>query len=353
MQTTAPLLLTALGILGPVLFSQPKNFDQTDLHEFKETADRIDFQGTMVIFQGNEMIFEKSRGLSQFEKGAENSSKIRFNIGSNGKCLTSILIFKEVEAGNIDLDLPISTYLNPGQFIPNQDLITVRQLLSHTSGLGDFFESPEYREEEKYNVSKLFELVQAMDPVGTPPLKFLHYSNSGFIVLGKILENLHQKSYAEILESELLDPLGIELYGSAIYAQGWKTENGAWVPGLGNDPESWSSAGGIFLSVEELHRVIFALAQGNILKKESLEKMWAVQSRPEHDPPFVGYALGWMVEKPKDLHFIGHNGGIPGFQSGFRYIPDSDTYLYTFSNRDNGAEELFMSALMRLIQKSE
>lgn len=326
-------------------------FDSTDFAKLSETALQEDFQGTMLIFEGNQLVFDLHRGSAN--SSSLNNSEIRYNICSNGKVLTSLLIFKEIEKGNLNLDGAAASYLNSEDYFQGLEQISIRQLLNHTSGLGDFFESPEYQEENINTVSTLYPLVQRMPVTKNQPLEFLHYSNSGFIVLGKILERIHLKPYEQILQEELLLPLGIDLTVKKSYAQGWIKDEENWKLGLGNNPESWSSAGGVFLSPTELHQVLSALNAGKILSKNSIETMWAISSRPEHNPPFVGYGLGWMIEQPKNLRFIGHNGGIPGFQSGFRYLPESDTYIYVFSNRDGGAEKIFMTAIMQLIEKAE
>ncbi len=352
MHTFLKLTISAVASLGILPESSEKRFDENDFKVLEQTAKDQEFTGAMAIFQGNQLVFNYSSGEANAETSLANGLDVRFNVGSIGKSLTSILVFRQVETGNIDLDQTVDQYLPESERVPNDSLITVRHLLTNTSGLGDFFESPEYVEGKRYDVSSLFSLVQKMPWIKDRPGTGLDYSNSGFIVLGRILEHIHGKPYQSIVQEELLNPLNINYSKPSPLASGWKLENETWTLGEGNDPESWSSAGGIFLSIEELHRLISFLVKDGYLKQGTKELMWTPQVQPAHEPPFVHYAFGWMVEKPQDLHFIGHNGGVRGFQAAFRYLPQSDTYIYTFSNRENGAEELFMKALMQLIEKA-
>ncbi|MBC6366213.1 serine hydrolase [Algoriphagus sp. AK58] len=353
MHTFSTLMISSAMSLGIMPLTSEKIFDERDFKILEQTAKELEFSGSMAIFQGDQLVFHFSGGEANPETGLENDLNVRFNIGSIGKSLTSILIFRQVETGNIDLDQTIDQYLPEDERVPNDSLITVRHLLTNTSGLGDFFDSPDYVESQRYDVESLFPLVQKMALIKERPGMGLDYSNSGFIVLGRILEHLHGKSYQSIVQDELLNVLNINYSNPFNYASGWKLENENWVLGEGNDPASWSSAGGIFLSIQELHRLISFLVHDGYLDQETRELMWKPQVQPSHEPPFVHYAFGWMVEKPQDLHFIGHNGGVRGFQAAFRYLPQTDTYIYTFSNRENGAEGLFMKALMQLIQKAE
>lgn len=352
MHTFLNLMISAIASLGIISDSSEKKFDESDFKVLEQSAKEQVFTGSMAIFQGNQLVFNYSGGEANPETSLVNGLDVRFNVGSIGKSLTSILIFRQVEAGKIHLDQTIDQYLPENERVPNDSLITVRHLLTNTSGLGDFFESPEYEEGKRYDVASLFPLVQKMPLLKDKPGTGLDYSNSGFIVLGRILEHQYGKSYQSIVQEELLNPLNINYSESRKIASGWKLENKNWTLGEGNDPTSWSSAGGIFLTIEELHRLISFLVNDGYLKEETRELMWTPQVQPSHEPPFVHYAFGWMVEKPQDLHFIGHNGGVRGFQAAFRYLPQTDTYIYTFSNRENGAEGLFMKALMQLMEKA-
>lgn len=79
--------------------------------------------------------------------------------------------------------------------------------------------------------------------------------------------------------------------------------------------------------------------------------MWNKESHPEMDPPFVHYGLGWMVEDPAGVLLRGHNGGIGGFQSAFRYLPQDDLYFSFLSNYGNSVDEMFLQVVIYLMHR--
>lgn len=359
MMKTSIRYVAFLYSLAIVFFSlrshaqQAAGFTPAELDSLKQQAIRTKFSGSILIIQKDGKLFRFNQGLQNEQTAKPITSTTRFNIGSVGKVFTATLVMQLVAQKQLDLDRPVAHYLPAGVNLPNAQVITVRYLLSQTSGLGDFFESPDYHEEKTRTTDDHLALVQAMKPVGKEPGKAYQYSNSGFIVLGKLLELHYRKPYPQIVTDQLLQPAGITHHTATDQATGYRLEGNQWVKGEGNNPVYWTSAGGIFLSAEELARVIHYIVHGPALTAETRQQMWAPAIHPEGEPPFVHYGLGWMVEQPSGLQFIGHNGGVRGFQAAFRYLPQSDTFIFVLSNRDNGAEEIFMHMLMSLMQKQK
>jgi CubicO group peptidase (beta-lactamase class C family) len=347
------LAMALLVLLHPLLHAQPKSITKGEIDSLLRKAASQGFSGSVLVYQGNKLLAQSNHGTRVLNSGARITSDTRLNIGSIGKSLTAVLVMQLVEKNRIALDSPAAAYLAKQHHFPNAGKITVRQLLSHTSGLGDFFDHPSYASAKPKTIDAHLQLVKTQKPVSDTPGKRLIYSNSGFIVLGKILETIHQKPYHQVVLQNILLPAGTQPARKDVaYATGYYQSGGKWIRGEGNEWTNWSSAGGLFLSVNELHSIIKALVQGKYLDEISRKQLWAKVSHPEQDPPFVWYGLGWMVETPVNLTFLGHNGGVRGFQSAFRYIPELDLYLYILSNRDNGAEALFMDFLMTLIGKN-
>lgn len=312
-----------------------------------------DFTGTVLIYQGNKPVVEINEG--QISLGGQNiTSDVRFNSCSNGKSMTAVLIQQLIASGKISAENTISQILPEENKLPNADRITVHQLLSHTSGLGDFFEHPDFEKANPSSLEDFMKLIRDQKPLNdTPGLKFI-YSNGGYIVLGKMLEKIYGKSYHQIVKEKILLPAGIDTSNNNhAYAKGYFKENNQWVLGEGNDPQRWSSAGGIFLSPKEWHKFTTSLIGGKYLQQDQLKILFTSYSRPEGNPDFVGYGHGFMIEVPNGLKFIGHNGGIKGFQSAYRYVPQADMYIYVFSNHDGTAEMVFMSLLRSLMKQYE
>jgi CubicO group peptidase (beta-lactamase class C family) len=349
---TAGLSVLASFFVQPVVNAQPLlSFTPAELDSIQHQAAKSEFSGSIFILKKDQPLMRFNQGLQNGPSSQPITSTTRFNIGSIGKVFTATLVMQLVEQKHLDLDRPVASYLPASYSIPNADVITIRHLLSQTSGLGDFFESPAYHEKKTRTTDDHLALVQAMQPVGKEPGKVYQYSNSGFIVLGKLLELHYRKPYQQIVNDQLLRPAGVTGKAGQQHATGYRLEGNQWVKGEGNHPDRWSPAGGIFLSANELARVLNYIVYGPILSTPTKQHMWAPAIHPEGEPPFVHYGLGWMVEQPLGLQFIGHNGGVRGFQAAFRYLPQSDLFILVLSNRDNGAEAVFMNMLMTLMQK--
>ncbi len=328
-----------------------KLLTSTDLSVLASKAKANQFSGTLYIVQGKENGWSWSNGQAQEKLKIANGDGVRYNLGSIGKSLTAVLIMQLVEQQKIVLDQPVKKYLPTGTLTVGSDAMTVRHLLNNTSGLGDFFEHPDYSEAKTITIDDHMKLVNGMKTVSDEPGKTLHYSNSGFIVLGKLLELHYGKPYQQIVKEQLLKPVGINYDVKKPTATGYYLENDSLKLGEGNDPSKWSSAGGLFLTVQELHQLIKGIVEGKFISKESLQRLWTKESRPEQEPPFVNYGLGWMLEDPNCIQLRGHNGGVKGFQAAFRYMPQDDVFVYFLSNRDGGIESMFMETIFLLMEK--
>lgn len=308
-----------------------------------------DFSGTLLVYKGHTPLLQINEGKTDIANGMAMSADVRMNVCSNGKSMTAVLIQQLMAKGKLQPEQTLAQILPEETRLPNASKITVQHLLTHTSGLGDFFEHPDYEKAKPLTTEDHLALIRTMKPVSDTPGKAFHYSNAGYIVLGKILEKYYGKPYQQIVKQQLLLPLGIDTSANGhLYATGYFKQDGKWKEGEGNDPRYWTSAGGIFLSVNEWHRFTSALVKGQLLDSANLREVWTRYSRPEQDPDFVGYGRGFMIESPAGLTFIGHNGGVKGFQSAYRYLPQAELYIYVFSNRDGAAEEVFMTLLMDL-----
>ena len=345
---TLIFFLTCIVLSGTI--NAQRTFSKADLDSIVVQAKRSDFSGCIYILKG-------AQELLHFNNGSINDEHVlptvntRFNIGSNGKTMTAVLIMQLVAQNKLQLDIPVSTYLRVQDSFPNMDKITIKQLLTMTSGLGDFFDSPDYNEEHTLSIDDHLRLVQKMKLVDDIPGKKFSYSNSGFIILGKILELQYGKPYQKIVEERILKPAHINLHSGSENATGYKFENNKWTKGEANDPKRWTSAGGIFLSARELNQYLTSVLQNKYLPEQVRDLMWTGFSHPDDDPPFEQYGLGWMVENPFGINLIGHNGGVRGFQAAFRYLPQENIFIYVLSNHDDGANQIFMNMIMMLVQK--
>lgn len=347
------LFLAATMLLTHLAQAQPQlSIPETEVAALKKLAAEKDFSGTVMVIQNGKTLFSINEGSASTNNGLPFSPDVRMNACSNGKSMTAVLVQQLMASGKLRPDQTIAELLPAEKQLPNADKITLQHLLTHTSGLGDFFEHPEFEKKNPNTTEEFMELIRTMKPVHDSPGTKFAYSNTGYIVLGKILETQYKQPYQQIVKEHILLASGIDTATAGHhYATGYYKSNDKWVTGEGNDPQRWSAAGGIFLSVNEWHQFTEALVKGKLVDTAQLSQLWTRYSRPEQDPDFIGYGRGFMIESPAGLTFIGHNGGIKGFQSAYRYVPQADMYIYVFSNHDGTAEQLFMTMLRGLVKQ--
>lgn len=322
------------------------------------------FSGSILIAKNGIVIYGKVAGLADNENKIPNTEKTSFSIASVGKIFTATLIMKFVETGRLKLDEPIGKYL-PGISIPNRNKITIHHLLSHTSGLGNYMSHPGYPK----MLNKQLQIDDVIPLISEQPLLFdkpglrHEYSNSGFIVLGKILENVMGKKYEEILDEMILNPLSMTSTKFSVdrnnvkdIATGYRKSSpqGEWESTINFFPVPLSD-GGIFTTSKDLLKFDKALFSGKIIGNETLELMTKVQSEGEQ-PGFgkIQYGYGLMLDHfENQVKSAGHNGGSPGYNAEYRhYFTDANT-SYTviiLSNHERVIRPLFFSIQSMILE---
>lgn len=299
----------------------------------QRAAASLDFSGT-VYARHHDVVIERSFGTSDPEGKVPNSSRTRFNIGSVNKMFTAIAIGRLVDRDALQFDAPIGRYL-PGLKSEFTD-ITIAELLDHTSGLGDYFR-PENRAaiEAAKTATDLLPLALASPPAFAPGSKRA-YSNSGFVVLGAVIEKVSGLTWAEFIQKEILDPVGMtntrldSLGGATPMSQMSPTgrlDNPR--PALG--PVLASPAGGMFSTPSDLSQLLTSVFSGHLLSKPTLAALLTPRRDPAGGPGTSGY--GFVIREtptPK----IGIGGGAPGVNADVAYFPDSGWQLIALANVD-------------------
>jgi len=298
------------------------------------------FSGIVRISKNDQDIFSSVNGYADEALQKSFTSSTRFSIGSIGKLMTAVLVMKLVEEGKVDVNKTIDTYL-PEWKIPNGANITVANILEMRAGLGDYMRSQEHQELR----GKTASLDDLMKIVVKQPLqnetagsKF-SYSNSGFIVLGKLVEKMEGKSYFEALSDRILKPLKMNSATFKInfddvngFAKGYVQEDGGWKAQTTIIPPA--SDGGLFITFEDFMKFDKGLFDGKVISKETLDKM-----KPA-DPK--NYGFGMMRTKLSNGVGYGHNGGMPGYEAEYRhFFIGMDQYtVLIFTNHDRRAMTL-------------
>ena len=308
------------------------------------------FHGSILVAKDGEVVYEGGAGFANIEWGIPNAPDTRFQIASVTKMFTATLVLQQVERGAIRLDAPITTYLPEYPAEPG-DHITVHHLLSHTSGIPDFVN--DFPEEYK---ARYLHTAQPPDTVLTDmarrPLEFepgegYDYSNTGYVLLGMILERVTGTGFCTLLRQEILDPAemadsGCDSFEAVIprRATGYKRTEGDFRH-LVYD-QSLSADGVMYSTVQDLFRFDRALASGGLLSEASQ----AVMNTPRALDPFetqgggtdAHYGYGVVIRRVpffapgRTVTVLSHGGMSEGFSALLIRIPEDGITMAVLNN---------------------
>lgn len=283
---------------------------------FRRLASHDRFSGAVLLQHGSQVVYRHAFGYADRENRLRNRVTTKFNLGSVDKMFTAVAIMQLVQAGQVALDAPISRYL-PDYPKPAGDEITVAELLTHTSGLGDYLQSPGFFS----TTSQLLHPQDYFPYIVNEPLLFrpgtrYQYSNSGYIVLGAIVEAVAGEGYFDYLRTHIFDVAGMihtdfsaRPHNASDRATGYTGPAGHRSANASILPIRGGPAGGGYSTVADL--VAFADAlQAHRLLDEQHTRMLITPRRTVAPGLQEGYGL--MSFRPGKVRVIGHNGGAPG-----------------------------------------
>ncbi|WP_316752876.1 serine hydrolase domain-containing protein [Pedobacter gandavensis] len=326
------------------------DLDQT----VKRLAQKGVFSGAVLLAKGDRILYESASGSAIKADGIKNTLTTKFNLGSMNKMFTAVGIMQLVEQGKINLNDPVSKFLD-STWLPATlaDQIKVSHLLNHSAGVGDFFT-------EKFLESPvaLFRALDGYKPyVKLSKLEFepgtsWTYSNSGMLLLGAIIEKVSGQNYFDYVQENIYKPAGMEASalrtfggkepGLANPDGGTKTQQAVgYLPKIDGSYEvvsnsaftTGSPAGGGYSTVEDLHKFGVALLSEKLLTDSSKSKMFK-------DELGKSYGYGFQLSGSAAKQVVGHAGGAPGVNAVTYIFPDSEYVIVVLSNYDRGATEL-------------
>ena len=269
-----------------------------------------------LVARGDDVLLRKGYGLANVELSVPVEPETVFRIGSLTKQFTAVGILLLQEQGKLSLEDVLSRYL-PGY--PEGDQITLSHLLSHTSGVKSFTELESFGSQMTRDLSPdaLIDLFKN-EPLNFSPGEELSYSNSGYVLLGRIIEIVSSKPYAQFLQEAIFDPLGMNrtLYenpGEIVEkrAAGYESDNGRISNSGYISMTQAYAAGGLLSRVDDLMVWNRALTNNALISKESFAS--AKQTFTLRDGRASSHGFGWRVSDYKGHQLAEHSGGIPGF----------------------------------------
>lgn len=315
----------SLALLLLIFITANSSFAQqtaTQIDELmKKYYDYGQFNGAILVAEKGKVVYAKGLGLANMEWSMPNQPDTKFRIGSITKQFTATLILQLVEEGKLKLDGKITDYLTDYRK-DTGDRVTIHHLLNHTSGIPSYTSRPDFRTAIMRNPYKITDFVKQLtsgDLEFEPGSKF-SYNNSGYVLLGAIIEKVTGKSYETVLTERILKPLGMTNSGydstSPLLpkrASGYEKRPSGYVNAPYLDMSLPYAAGSIYSTVEDLYKWDQALHEGKILSAESRKLMFT--------PGLSNYGYGIRITDEKigkselKTKIIGHGGGINGFNS--------------------------------------
>lgn len=297
---------------------------------------------TIAVVQGGATVYTRSYGLRDVAKSLPAGTRTRYEIGSITKQFTAAGILQLKEAGKIDLDAMVATYLPS---LSHAKEMTIRQLLTHTSGLPDYVGIPNF--ETLAGTPATFE--QLMSRISGMPLGFtpgaqFGYSSTNYLILGRIIELVSGQSWEEYVQQHLFAPAGMtesatmaqegELADMArgyVYAQGHTTESKPIA-------ESWaSSAGGIVSTAEDLQKWGEALSSGRIISASDYQLLTSPARLA--DGSTGEYGFGMRIDRFEGQPRVWHDGNTNGFDASDEFFPSQDVRIIVLTNTLDGRSD--------------
>ena len=349
--------LTLIGIfiltLIQIACSQQAGWQQS-LDEYLTFRNSIErFSGTVLIAQEGTIIYSKSIGEADRAWNIPVNDSTRYDMASVTKMFTAIGIAQLFEQGKIDLDDTIADHFPE---FPSQEIgasTTLRQLLSHTSGISDFFMQKEYLHSDRYRLRKLSDYDRFYASVGRNDSRVgeMHYSNTNFMILGRIIEKISGETFYRFIDNNIFEPLDMHHTGFFEHdritnnlAENYTRDSQAAAEfGVPND-DRWRTnnymravkgmpAGGAISTAGDLLKFFKGLRNKQLLNQETYNKF----TRPDGD----GYALGFQSFSMEGVPLIGHSGGFYGVSAQAFYLPEQEYHVIALSNIDFGAMPVF------------
>ncbi|MBP2615940.1 serine hydrolase [Chryseobacterium jejuense] len=325
---------------SPLKAQTETNISTIDQEKKKQEIDSIiraytainKFNGTALIHYQNKIIFEKSYGWQNAEKKILNQNESAYQIASLTKSFTALMIIKLSEEGKLSVHDPILKYIPD---YPRGNEITIEHLLTHSSGIYEVLQNKEYFSllHTGKSITKDKELsFFKKEPLAFEPGTQFSYTNSGYILLGIIIEKITGLSYEDAIRKNILNPLNMTHTGFnylALKSQ-YKTVPYSYISNTRQEKtEVWNStltgpAGQIYSTTEDLYNYYKGLRDYKIVSKETFKKAAT--------PYLSGYGYGWFIDDLYGKKLINHGGNIEGSTSYFAMLPEEDLSIILLNN---------------------
>jgi CubicO group peptidase (beta-lactamase class C family) len=294
------------------------------------------FQGAVLVAQGENVLLSRGYGMANRIDGTRNEPDTKFRLGSLTKPFTAVAVLMLVEEGALGLEDAACAYL--ADCPQTWEEITIHDLLAHTSGIPEITMLPDFPVFKMEATTPSQTLARLSDlPLDFAPGRRWTYSNSNYIALGAIIEQVSGQSYETFVEERIFGPLGMTNSGydhnDDQTAVGY-TPDGSTAEFI--DMTLPHAAGALYSTVEDLYRFDRALYTDALLSEAMREHMFAMQAQIVPGDETVGYGYGWIIlidaEEAPPGKVVLHSGAIEGFAAGMMRLVDQDAVVIALGN---------------------
>ena len=301
------------------------------------------FMGAVLVARDGNVLLSKGYGQANLEWQIPNTPTTKFRLGSLTKQFTAAAVLLLEERGKLKTDDLVKVHMPDAPAAWSG--ITIFHLLTHTSGIPNFTALPEYRQMQPFDTPVVEIVARTRDkPLEFVPGERMNYSNSGYVLLGYLIEKISGQSYAQFVTENIFTPLGMKDSGYDSNAAVIAHRASGYTPGP-NGPVNAGfihmsiphAAGALYSTAEDLLRWQQGLFGGRILSAGSVQKMTT---------PFKNdYALGVAVTAVDGRRRISHSGGIEGFNTSLAYYPESKVVVLALANLNGPAADQIAAQL--------
>lgn len=305
------------------------------------------FMGSVLVARASDVLLSKGYGFANLEWDVPNSPSTKFRLGSITKQFTAASILLLEERGKLKVEDPVKKHLPDAPAA--WDKVTIFHLLTHTSGIPSFTSFPDYQSTEAVPTTPEKLVARFRNkPLEFQPGEKWSYSNSGYVLLGYLIERISGDTYEKFVQENIFTPLGMQDSGYDSHAAIIKHRASGYTPRAGGmvnagyiDMTIPHAAGALYSTTEDLLRWERGLFGGKLLSAASLHKMTT---------PFKSeYAFGLGVKTSNGHKVINHGGGIEGFNTFLAYYPDDKLTVIVLANLNGRAPDEIADKLAKAI----
>lgn len=338
--------------LMPAVVKAQKLNNQIDSLIMTVMADKQGPGGAFMVAQKGKIIYQKAFGKGNLELGNNLTTESVFQLGSMTKQFTAVAVLLLEQQGKLKVSDHISKYIPD---YPGGDKITIHHLLTHTSGIKDFTKMKALAEiAQKEMTPKMMVDFFKDEPVDFAPGERFEYNNSGYVLLGYMIEQVSGEVYADFIRQHIFVPLGMEhsYYASdrqVIYnrAYGYQKKEHGYVNKTAISFSVPFASGALMSTLGDLLKWQNALSQNKLLNANETTKVFSCYKLNNGEP--VNYGYGWHIKELSGLTVRAHGGSIFGFKNMGVYVPGEDIYVVALTNCDCNSPTLLAENIAKLV----